>query len=134
MKFFPPKKPASEHNLAADIYTEVFPLTAGDTVDIILLKQLTVGETLSDAFQHDARTLGSSISDEYEYVMYGICYASESAPPAGGVKSAYQTEQERVKMTISFGGLLMQLTAPETALEDLHIDDRVYALMRKQKK
>ena len=105
----------------------MFPLQAGEAVDIILLKQLTMGESLTDAFQHDQRMLGASIADEYDYVTYGTAYSADTVVPSEGEK------KERVKMTISFGGLLMQLTCPHQALEDLHIDDKVYCLVRKKR-
>jgi DNA-directed RNA polymerases I, II, and III subunit RPABC3 len=63
-----------------------------------------------------------SLMDKYEYVMYGKIFK---------YKDKQQGGQQKVEVTISFGGLLMQLSGEAKKLEELDLDSNVYLLMRK---
>lgn len=63
-----------------------------------------------------------SLSDSYEYVMYGKVFKKQDDIEGGMRKST---------VNISFGGLLMQLKADPKNLQDVDIDNRVYVLIRK---
>ena len=63
-----------------------------------------------------------SLADAYEYVMYGKVFKKQDENEGGIRRSA---------VTISFGGLLMQLKADPKNLQDVDIDNRLYVLIRK---
>ncbi len=63
-----------------------------------------------------------SLADSYEYVMYGKVFKKQDENEGGMRKSI---------VTISFGGLLMQLKADPKNLQDVDIDNRLYVLIRK---
>ena len=74
-----------------------------------------------------AQTLhGSSkaktLADRYEYVMHGKIFKYRTTN-AGG--------QLRVEVTISFGGLLLQMVGDATKLEGLELDTFIFLLIRK---
>ena len=63
-----------------------------------------------------------SLTDSYKYVMSGAIIKKKEENEGGIRRSA---------VTISFGGLLMQLKADPKNLQDVDIDNRLYVLIRK---
>ena len=61
--------------------------------------------------------MGPSIADAYDYVTYGVCYATKNVG-------------DKREALISFHGLLMKIETADFTIEQ---DDRVYCLMRKVK-
>ncbi|CAD7938346.1 unnamed protein product [Amoebophrya sp. A25] len=105
--------------LEYDVYTEIFPLQSGDKLHVVMLKQLSVSDKLVHAFDHDPRVLGTSIADKFGYVTHGVCYDLANG------------KDGRTTIHLSFGGLLMRLTAQERTLKGISKDERVYFLVRK---
>ena len=63
-----------------------------------------------------------SLMDEYEYVMHGKIFKYVNKQ-AGG--------HSKVEVTISFGGLLLQLTGDPQKLDALELDAGVFLLMKR---
>ena len=63
-----------------------------------------------------------SLMDEYEYVMHGKVFKYVDK------KSGTLT---KVEVTISFGGLLLQLTGDAQKLDALELDANVFLLMKR---
>lgn len=68
---------ALQTSIEVDIATEYYPVEARELLHVVLLKSLVLNQTLADAFDHDPRSLGRSISDEFGYVMHGVCYQKD---------------------------------------------------------
>lgn len=60
-----------------------------------------------------------SLMDHFEYVQFGKLYKKESK------------KGDTVSVLVSFGGLLMKLEAGRRELESLHLDQRLYLLIKK---
>jgi DNA-directed RNA polymerases I, II, and III subunit RPABC3 len=63
-----------------------------------------------------------TLADRYEYVMHGKIFKYRTTSTGG---------QLRVEITISFGGLLLQLVGDATKLEGLELDTFIFLLIRK---
>lgn len=75
----------------------------------------------------NAQTLHSSnrkemLSDKFEYVMHGKIFKFRNTTQAG---------QPKVEVTISFGGLLLQIVGDASKLEVLELDTFIFLLIRK---
>ena len=64
----------------------------------------------------------ASEMDQYEYVMHGKVYKLETRKEEGAVLAV---------VSVSYGGLLMQLVADHNKLSRFDMDSMVYLLMRK---
>ena len=73
-----------------------------------------------EAWNGSGSSLGS-LADDYEYVMYGKVYKKSDSKKSTG----------EVLLYASFGGLLMSLEADKADLEGVHLDDRVYLLVKR---
>lgn len=63
-----------------------------------------------------------NLSDLYEYVMHGKIFKFRTTNVGG---------QLRVEVTISFGGLLLQIVGDANKLEGLELDTFIFLLIRK---
>lgn len=63
-----------------------------------------------------------TLADRFEYVMHGKIFKFRNTN-AGG--------QLRVEVTISFGGLLLQVVGDPNKLEGLELDTFIFLLIRK---
>jgi DNA-directed RNA polymerase I, II, and III subunit RPABC3 len=63
-----------------------------------------------------------SLLDDYEYVMHGKVYKLDKKVEEGATQAV---------VYVSYGGLLMQLTADHNKLSQFEIDGMVYLLVRK---
>lgn len=100
-------------DIEIDINTDIYPVKVGETVSIAVA---TTGEEA--AWDSAASRLGGGLLDAYEYVMFGKVYKKVDG---SGTK---------VSVYASFGGLLMCLQGDRNDLDGLHLDDRVYFLMK----
>merc|ERR1712196_303228 len=75
---------------------------------------------LSTAYDHDPRLLGKSVMDEYEYVMFGKVYKKDD-----------DKQKNAAVVFASYGGLLMRLASDPRQLQDFHVGDSIYLLMKK---
>jgi DNA-directed RNA polymerase I, II, and III subunit RPABC3 len=65
------------------------------------------------------KPLGKSLADEYEYVMYGKVYKYDDS------------NQSKITIYASFGGLLMCLSGDYRALAKIEVGQYLYLLIRK---
>lgn len=92
----------------------------GTKFTLVLAPTLSLDGTPEDpAYDQSGK---ESLADSYEYVMYGKVFKKQDENEGGIRRSA---------VTISFGGLLMQLKADPKNLQDVDIDNRLYVLIRK---
>ena len=63
-----------------------------------------------------------SLMDEYEYVMHGRVFKYVDRAAAG---------QTKVEVTVSFGGLLLQLRGDPQKLDALELDSNLFLLIKK---
>jgi len=100
-------------DIEIDINTDIYPVKVGETVSIAVA---TTGEEA--AWDSAASRLGGGLLDSYDYAMFGKVY--KKVDGSGSKVSVYS----------SFGGLLMCLQGDRNDLDGLHLDDRVYFLMK----
>ena len=86
-----------------------------------LLGQCSVPAALTAQTLHGS-SKAKTLADRYEYVMHGKIFKYRTTN-AGG--------QLRVEVTISFGGLLLQMVGDATKLEGLELDTFIFLLIRK---
>ena len=92
----------------------------GTKFTLVLAPTLSLDGTPEDpAYDQSGK---ESLADSYEYVMYGKVFKTHDETAGGSRRSA---------VTVSFGGLLMQLKADPKNLQDVDIDNRLYVLIRK---
>jgi len=100
-------------DIEIDINTDIYPVRVGETVSIAVA---TTGEEA--AWDSAASRLGGGLLDAYDYAMFGKVYKKVDG---SGTK---------VAVYASYGGLLMCLQGDRSDLDGLHLDDRVYFLMK----
>jgi DNA-directed RNA polymerases I, II, and III subunit RPABC3 len=100
-------------DMEIDINTDIYPVRVGETLSIAIA---TTGEEA--AWDSAASRLGGGLLDAYEYVMFGKVYKK------------IEESTSKVSVYSSFGGLLMCLQGDHNDLDGLHLDDRVYFLMK----
>ena len=111
---------AFESDLQIDINVDIYKLEIGTKFTLVLAPTLSLDGTPEDpAYDQSGK---ESLADSYEYVMYGKVFKKQDENEGGIRRSA---------VTISFGGLLMQLKADPKNLQDVDIDNRLYVLIRK---
>jgi len=107
-----------EMNLDVDINSDLYPLEINDRFTFALASTLALdGSTDSGTFDQSG---APSLLDQYEYCMYGKLYKWKQENP-----------KAHVEVYVSFGGLLMRLKGDAHHLEKLHLDERLYLLVRK---
>jgi len=111
---------AFESDLQIDLNIDIYKLEIGTKFTLALAPTLSLDGTPEDpAYDQTGK---ESLADSYEYVMYGKVFKKQDENEGGMRKSI---------VTISFGGLLMQLKADPKNLQDVDIDNRLYVLIRK---
>ena len=65
--------------IEVDIYTEIWPVESGEQLHIIMLKSLSLTQSLTTAFDHDQRVLGKSIADAFGYLFSHSLHTSHNA-------------------------------------------------------
>ena len=107
-----------EMSLDMDINSDLFPLDINDRFTFALASTLALdGRPDSGTFDQSGQP---SLLDQYEYAMYGKLYKWKQEMP-----------KAPVELLVSFGGLLMRLRGDAQHLEKLHLDSRLYLLLRK---
>ena len=104
--------------LDIDINSDLFHLEINDRFTLALASTLALDGS-TDAGGYDQSGM-PSLLDQYEYAMYGKLYKWKQEQPKAPVETY-----------ISYGGLLMRLRGDPHHLEKLHLDNRVYCLMRR---
>ncbi|KAM0691698.1 hypothetical protein Q7P36_007897 [Cladosporium allicinum] len=104
--------------LTLDVNHELYPLTTGETVTMVLATTLNLDGTKDERGWREKKG-ESTLADMYDYVCYGKVYRFEEGE-----------EGNSIKCYVSFGGLLMCLDGPHKKLSPLRID-HVYMLLKK---
>lgn len=125
-----------DSQLTLDINTEIYPISQGDNVTLLLAASLAGDGSLQDPMKKQSWTdyvqqqqtlakqkpgagaLSTNLADQYDYVMYG---------------KVYKFDDKDAKATVyaSFGGLLMNLSGDYRYFDDLEVGMNVYLLLRK---
>ena len=100
-------------DIELDVNTEIYPVRTKETFSIALA---VTGE---EAAWDSTGKAGGALIDAYEYVMFGKIYKKVAGSGS------------RVSVYASFGGLLMCLEGDRGDLDGLHLDERLYLLMKK---
>lgn len=103
--------------LSLDINTEIYPITVGEPIQVVLASTLNLDGTKDDSATSAGawRDIGAagkkaSLADMFDYVCYGKVYRFEEG------------EGENIKVYVSFGGLLLYIEGPYKKLTGLRID------------
>mmetsp|Transcript_20320 Transcript_20320/g.61229 ORF Transcript_20320/g.61229 Transcript_20320/m.61229 type:complete len:157 (-) Transcript_20320:1919-2389(-) len=119
------KSEVYEMDLLLDVNVDIYPLDTGEKFSLALATTLNLDNAPMgghyDQSLHPSNTKGM-LSDHYEYVMHGKIFK---------YKATQQGGQPKVEVTISFGGLLLQLIGDPAKLEVLELDTFIFLLMRK---
>uniref|UniRef100_A0A7S2E8I0 DNA-directed RNA polymerases I, II, and III subunit RPABC3 n=1 Tax=Trieres chinensis TaxID=1514140 RepID=A0A7S2E8I0_TRICV len=106
-------------DLLLDINCEIYNLTEGDKITLVLASTLNLDGTPDDHFSYAPNPGEPTLADNYEYVMHGRVF-----------DVAYKGEGVIV-IAASFGGLLMRLTGDQRHLSSVQPDMRLYVLIKK---
>ncbi|MCJ1275808.1 DNA-directed RNA polymerases I, II, and III subunit RPABC3 [Puttea exsequens] len=108
-----------ETTLTLDVNSELLPCSNGDRLQILLASTLSLDGSQDDGKGwRDVGRGEASLADEYDYVCYGKIYRFEEG------------DDEKIKVFVSFGGLLLYLEGPYKNLTSLKID-HVYLCLKK---
>lgn len=114
-----------EMDLLLDVNVDLYPLETGERFSLVLAPSLNLDNSaMAGHYDQSLHPSNSKalLSDRYEYVMHGKIFKFKSATSGG---------QQKVEVTISFGGLLLQLIGEPAKLEGLELDTFIFLLMRK---
>ena len=106
-------------DVTVDIYSQVFPVKAGEMLSIKFVTTINVDGT-PDTGKYDP-TDRETLLDEFDYAMYGKVFRYDIAakhPP-------------RATIIASYGGLLMKMEGNREHFTRLRKGQRIYMLMRK---
>ncbi|QDZ22892.1 DNA-directed RNA polymerase [Chloropicon primus] len=105
-------------NLTLDVNTEIYPLSVGERIKLMLTNTLEGEQNASgEAVWEQTGTQ----MDDFEYVMHGKIFKIETS----------QNVDNQQKLYISFGGLLMLLVGDAKPLEQFKLDMYVYLMVKK---
>eukprot|EP00929_Paragymnodinium_shiwhaense_P119907 TRINITY_DN91818_c0_g1_i1.p1 TRINITY_DN91818_c0_g1~~TRINITY_DN91818_c0_g1_i1.p1 ORF type:complete len:157 (+),score=40.53 TRINITY_DN91818_c0_g1_i1:163-633(+) len=112
-----------DNEMQLDVNTILYPMAPGELIHVGITDNVSPADNprrLSTAYDHDRRLLGKSIMDEYDYVMYGKVYKKDD-----------DKQKNAALVFASYGGLLMRLGSDSKQLQDFHVGDAIYLLMKK---
>mmetsp|Transcript_18719 Transcript_18719/g.31169 ORF Transcript_18719/g.31169 Transcript_18719/m.31169 type:complete len:106 (-) Transcript_18719:103-420(-) len=103
-------------DIILDINSDIYPISVNQKFSFALSTTLALdGKPDEGTFD---QSIGATLADKFEYVMYGKVYR-------------YTQDALKVSVYISFGGLLLMLKGDPRNLQGLEQDNRVYLLMRR---
>eukprot|EP00695_Tsukubamonas_globosa_P001473 TRINITY_DN249_c0_g1_i1.p1 TRINITY_DN249_c0_g1~~TRINITY_DN249_c0_g1_i1.p1 ORF type:complete len:100 (-),score=21.42 TRINITY_DN249_c0_g1_i1:39-338(-) len=98
---------------------DIYPIEIGDKIRLALHDTLIPGQV--DSGRYDPKLESKqTLMDEYDYVMYGKVF-----------KYSIEKGTGKVRIYISFGGLLMELKGDPEYVKEINPDSRLYLLIRK---
>lgn len=112
---------SSDIKITLDVNTDLFPLSANDSVTFTLASSLSLdgdAESTAQASWRPPKAGEKSLADDYDYVMYGTVYKFEEGA------------EDKISVYVSFGGLLLCLEGGYRNLSSLK-QENVYLLMRR---
>ncbi|CAD5232302.1 unnamed protein product [Bursaphelenchus xylophilus] len=108
-------------DLILDVNTQIYPMALGEKFRLALSFTLR-DDGLADEGEYDQH-LQSSLMKIFHYVMYGKIYRVEGDDAV--------SENARLSVYASFGGLLMRLQGDATSLAGMDVDKNLYLLIKK---
>jgi len=109
-------------DMLLDINVDIYPVKVGQKYKLMLASTLNLdGSSMAGHYDKKLSNASASLMDEYEYVMHGKVFKYADRQSGG---------QTKVEVTISFGGLLLQLTGDPQKLDALELDANVFLLMK----
>eukprot|EP01027_Heterolobosea_sp_BB2_P026133 GEZU01040178.1.p1 GENE.GEZU01040178.1~~GEZU01040178.1.p1 ORF type:complete len:154 (+),score=49.19 GEZU01040178.1:46-507(+) len=113
-----------EMDLTLDINTDIYPINKDDRLNVALATSLSLDGSPDEGRYDPTLNYGKggkeSLMDRYEYVMYGKVF-----------KYIVDKNTGKVSVYMSFGGLMMKLTADPQNLTGIDMGMKLYLLMRK---
>jgi len=104
-------------SLEIDVYTDLYPIKEGDKFFMALTDSVSNVQREAPGVWDQSNE--PTLMDHFEYVQYGKLYKKESK------------KGDSVSVFVSYGGLLMKLEAGRRELENLHLDQRLYLLIKR---
>lgn len=118
--------------LLLDVNSSIYPVRIGDKLEVVLTSTLNPKGTTEDesAYRHE---YDGSLVDEYQYVMHGIIFKIDYLDNEKSTRAISSSvyENARIAIYVSYGGLLMKLTAEQKKMSHFELDKNVYLLMKK---
>mmetsp|Transcript_61377 Transcript_61377/g.155010 ORF Transcript_61377/g.155010 Transcript_61377/m.155010 type:complete len:153 (-) Transcript_61377:177-635(-) len=110
------------NNLELDINHIIYPVEPGMQLHVAITDNVSPDRArhLGTGTDHDKRLLGQSIMDHFDYVMYGKVYKKDD-----------NKKEHKSVVHASYGGLLMKLQSDPVQLQEFHVADAIYILIRK---
>lgn len=110
-------------SIVIDINSEIYPISEGDKIELLLTEQLngTGTEVTEEGVTvYDPTVPLGSLADTFDYIMHGRIFK-------------FAEEKSRAVIYISFGGLLMSLQGETRILNSYtyQVDSQVYLFIRK---
>ncbi|KAL0488832.1 DNA-directed RNA polymerases I, II, and III subunit RPABC3 [Acrasis kona] len=94
-------------DLVLDINEDLYKVRKGEHLKVALAKTIQDGDT--------------NLMDDFDYVMFGRVF-----------KFVPEKDVEKMSVLISFGGLIMKLSASPKPLKKIEPDSSIYLLMKRQ--
>jgi len=116
------KSTDSLSDMTLDVNTDLYPISVGETVQMLLASTLNLDGTKDDekGWRDTAKRDEITLAQQYDYVCYGKVYRFEEG----------KDDPEKIQVFVSFGGLLLYINGPYKKLTPLRVD-HVYLLMKK---
>ena len=117
--------------LLLDINSAIYPVRTGDKLEVVLTATLNANGSNEDESLYQHKYEG--LIDQYEYVMHGTIFKMEylDNEKASRAISSSAYSNARIAIYVSFGGLLMKLSAEQTKMCNFELDKNIYLLMKK---
>ncbi|AQK61615.1 DNA-directed RNA polymerases II IV and V subunit 8B [Zea mays] len=104
-----------------DVATDVYPMHAGEKFNMVIAPTLNLDGTPDTGYYTQAGR--KTLADNYEYVMQGKLYKIS--------EDTSSSQNAKVEMYASFGGLLMLLRGDPSTAASFELDQRLFLLIRK---
>ncbi|CAH9108906.1 unnamed protein product [Cuscuta europaea] len=109
-----------EKTMVLDVNSQIYHIDINDTLKIVLVSTINLDGTPDSGYYLQGNR--KSLADDYEYVMQGKLYRI----PEG-------KSRDELRLIVSFGGLLMELSADSSIAAKFELDQRLFILIRKIK-
>lgn len=109
---------AADVVLTIDVNTDLFPVTAGETITLALANTLSPDGEAPARSWRPPKAGEKSLADDFDYVMQGTVYKFS------------ETANDKLALYASFGGLLMSLEGSHRHLGALK-QEQIFVLIRR---
>ncbi|CAH9136595.1 unnamed protein product [Cuscuta epithymum] len=109
-----------EKTMVLDVNSQIYHIDVKDKLKIVLVSTINLDGTPDSGYYLQGNR--KSLADDYEYVMQGKLYRI----PEGN-------SRDELRLIVSFGGLLMELSADSSIAAKFELDQRLFILIRKIK-